>query len=202
MQLFSSSCYGPVLGALTQGTSHTIFYTSFLSVSATQLIHSTLSCLSLNFFPPNLILAVTASCSTPPQLNASPKYENFVIFYIILLLHLHYPSTVTSPSFSALSVEPQHFLHTKSAAVLRPFRILEQHLFAQMLHLVHELSYFPCFFLQTEFFLQTSRKVTIYLLISCNTIVRIAQNICIHNSNKNCKKLTTTTMLIKKRISI
>ena len=46
------------------------------------------------------------------------------------------------------------------------------------------------------------RKVTIYLLISCNTEERIAQNIYIHNSNKNYKKLTTTTVSIKKRIGI
>ena len=46
------------------------------------------------------------------------------------------------------------------------------------------------------------RKVTIYLLTSCNTEERIAQNIYIHNSNRNYKKLTTTTILIKKRIGI
>ena len=31
------------------------------------------------------------------------------------------------------------------------------------------------------------RKVTIYLLTSCNTEERIAQNIYIHNSNRNIK---------------
>ena len=36
------------------------------------------------------------------------------------------------------------------------------------------------------------RKVTIYLLTSCNIEERIAQNIYIHNSNRNYKKLTTT----------
>ena len=46
------------------------------------------------------------------------------------------------------------------------------------------------------------RKVMIYLLTSCNTKERIAQNIYIHNSNKNYKKLTTTTILIKKWICI
>ena len=46
------------------------------------------------------------------------------------------------------------------------------------------------------------RKVTIYLLTSCNTKVRIAQNIYIHNSNRNYKKLATTTILIEKRIGI
>ena len=46
------------------------------------------------------------------------------------------------------------------------------------------------------------RKVTIYLLTSCNTKERIAQNIYIHNSNRNYKKLTTTTILIKNRIGI
>ena len=46
------------------------------------------------------------------------------------------------------------------------------------------------------------RKVTIYLLTSCNTEERIAQNIYIHNSNRNYKKLTSTTILIKKRIGI
>ena len=46
------------------------------------------------------------------------------------------------------------------------------------------------------------RKVTIYLLTSCNTEQRIAQNIYIHNSNRNYKKLTTITILIKKRIGI
>ena len=45
-------------------------------------------------------------------------------------------------------------------------------------------------------------KVTIYLLTSCNTEERIAQNIYIHNSNRNYKKSTTTTILIKKRIGI
>ena len=45
------------------------------------------------------------------------------------------------------------------------------------------------------------RKVTIYLLTSCNTEGRIAQNIYINNSNRNYKKLTTTT-LIKNRIGI
>ena len=39
-----------------------------------------------------------------------------------------------------------------------------------------------------------------YLLTSYNTEKRIAQNIYIHNSNRNYKKLTTTTILIKKRI--
>ena len=43
------------------------------------------------------------------------------------------------------------------------------------------------------------RKVTIYLLTSCNTEERIAQNIYIHNSNRIYKKLTTTTKLIKKK---
>ena len=46
------------------------------------------------------------------------------------------------------------------------------------------------------------RKVTIYLLTSCNTEERIAQNIYIHNSNRNYKKLITATILIKKRIGI
>ena len=34
----------------------------------------------------------------------------------------------------------------------------------------------------------TLRKVKIYLLTSCNTEERIAQNIYIHNANKNYKK--------------
>ena len=38
-------------------------------------------------------------------------------------------------------------------------------------------------------FLQSLRKVTIYLLTSCNTKERIAQNIYIHNSNKNYKRI-------------
>ena len=43
----------------------------------------------------------------------------------------------------------------------------------------------------------------IYLLTSCNTEERIAQNIYIHNSNRNIKKKSTTrTILIKKRIGI
>ena len=42
----------------------------------------------------------------------------------------------------------------------------------------------------------------IYILTSCYTEKRIAQNIYIHNSNRNYKKLTTTTILIKKRIDI
>ena len=42
----------------------------------------------------------------------------------------------------------------------------------------------------------------IYLLTSCNTEERIAQNIYIHNSNRNYKKLTTTTILMKERIGI
>ena len=46
------------------------------------------------------------------------------------------------------------------------------------------------------------RKVKIYLLTSCNTEERIAPNIYIHNSNRNIKKLITTTILIKKRIGI
>ena len=46
------------------------------------------------------------------------------------------------------------------------------------------------------------RKVMIYLLTSCNTEERIAQNIYIHNSNRNIKKSTTRTILIKKRIGI
>ena len=46
------------------------------------------------------------------------------------------------------------------------------------------------------------RKVTIYLLTSCNTEERIAQSIYIHNLNRNYKKLTATTILIKKRIGI
>ena len=41
-----------------------------------------------------------------------------------------------------------------------------------------------------------------YLLTSCNTEERIAQNIYIHNSNRNIKKSTTRTILIKKRIGI
>ena len=39
-------------------------------------------------------------------------------------------------------------------------------------------------------------------MTSCNTEEKITQNIYIHNSNKNYKKLTTTTILIKKRIGI
>ena len=39
----------------------------------------------------------------------------------------------------------------------------------------------------------------IYLLTSCNTEKRIAQNIYIHNSNRIYKKLTTTTKLKKKK---
>ena len=35
----------------------------------------------------------------------------------------------------------------------------------------------------------TLRKVKIYLLTSCNTEERIAQNIYIHNSNRNYKKI-------------
>ena len=46
----------------------------------------------------------------------------------------------------------------------------------------------------TKYFLHL-RKVTIYLLTSCNTEERIAQNIYIHNSNRNYKKLTTTTII-------
>ena len=46
------------------------------------------------------------------------------------------------------------------------------------------------------------RKVKIYLLTSCNTEERIAQNIYIHNSNRNYKKSTTRTISIKKRIGI
>ena len=46
------------------------------------------------------------------------------------------------------------------------------------------------------------RKITIYLLTSCNTEERIAQNIYFHNSNRNYIKLTTTTILIKNRIGI
>ena len=42
----------------------------------------------------------------------------------------------------------------------------------------------------------------VYLSTSCNTKERIAQNIYIHNSNRNYKKLTTRTILIKKRIGI
>ena len=47
----------------------------------------------------------------------------------------------------------------------------------------------------------------IYLLTSCNTEERKAQNIYIHNSNRNIKKKkkkksTTRTILIKKRIGI
>ena len=44
----------------------------------------------------------------------------------------------------------------------------------------------------------------IYLLTSCNTEERTAQNIYIHNSNRNYKKknLTTATILIKKRKGI
>ena len=42
----------------------------------------------------------------------------------------------------------------------------------------------------------------IYLLTSCNTDERIAQNIYIYNSNRNYKKLTKTTILIKKRMGI
>ena len=42
----------------------------------------------------------------------------------------------------------------------------------------------------------------IYFLTSSNTEKRIVQNIYIYNSNRNYKKLTTTTILIKKRIGI
>ena len=37
-------------------------------------------------------------------------------------------------------------------------------------------------------------KVMIYLLTSCNTEERVAQNIYIHISNRKYKKLTTTTL--------
>ena len=39
------------------------------------------------------------------------------------------------------------------------------------------------------------RKVKIYLLTSCNTEERIAQNIYIHNSNRNYKKSTTRILV-------
>ena len=39
------------------------------------------------------------------------------------------------------------------------------------------------------------RKATFYLLTSCNTEERIAQNNYIHNSNRNDKKLTTKTIV-------
>ena len=52
-------------------------------------------------------------------------------------------------------------------------------------------------------FNENLRKVKIYLFTSCNTEERIAQNIYIHNSNKNYKKKSTTrAILIKKRIGI
>ena len=47
----------------------------------------------------------------------------------------------------------------------------------------------------------TITAVKIYLLTSCNTEERIAQNIYIHNSNRNYKK-STTRILIKNRIGI
>ena len=64
-------------------------------------------------------------------------------------------------------------------------------------------SYRPISFLYILFkILEKLTKIMIYLLTSCNTEERIAQNIYIHNSNRNYKKLTTTTILIRKRIGI
>ena len=40
------------------------------------------------------------------------------------------------------------------------------------------------------------RKVTIYLLTSCNTEEKIAQNIYIHNSNRNYKKINYNKNII------
>ena len=59
--------------------------------------------------------------------------------------------------------------------------------------------------LSVQQLLHSLTKVMICLLTSCNTEKRIAQNIYIHNWNRNYKKLittTATTVIIKKRIGI
>ena len=68
-------------------------------------------------------------------------------------------------------------------------------------HVITNYFYSLCSILSALYSLNL-RKVMIYLLTSCNTEERIAQNIYIHNSNRNIKKSTTRTILIKKRIGI
>ena len=89
-----------------------------LSFRDTTFLHSTLA-IFLNFFHPDLIFTVTAFCTPPPKLRISSKYENLITFSITS------PSRVTSPSLLALPVKPEHFLLTKSTALLRLFHIPE-----------------------------------------------------------------------------
>ena len=108
------------------------------------------------------------------------KQENFQFFIVmpILISQLHPSFLVPTKSF---------ILHTIKY-------------FFQNQQILRTISFLP--FLYFFNICISLRKVTIYLLTSCNTEERIAQNIYIHNSNRNYKKLTTTTQLIKKQIGI
>ena len=101
----------------------TVIYSSKTFLNSTHAISS-------NFFHLDLV-SVTAFC-IPPELRTS-KFKNFVTFFITS------SSSTASPSSSVLPVKPEHFMLTKSVALLRHFRIPEQFLRNQQLHLIREM---------------------------------------------------------------
>ena len=75
-------------------------YTCFCS---TTVLHCSLAT-SFNFFHPDLIFAVTASCTPFPELKTYQKYENFATIFITL------PVGVTTLSTSVVSPTAVLFL--------------------------------------------------------------------------------------------
>ena len=64
----------------------------------------------------------------------------------LLMFSITSPPNVTSPSTLALPVEPEHFLHTKSTALLRHFHIPKHFQCSQLFIWYIKWSYFPLLF--------------------------------------------------------
>ena len=101
--LYSSyfSLYSSYFSLLTH-----LLYMIPLGFSDMTILRSTLT-ITLDFFHPHLILALSAFCSPTPELRTFPRFENFAVFSIT-------SSNVTFSSTSVLSAKPEHFLLTKS----------------------------------------------------------------------------------------
>ena len=126
-----------------QGISHIAFIQVDRSFNDTTFLQTTLA-IFLNFFDLNLVLTVTAFC-TSPELRTSPRYENLFSFSIIL------PFSVMSQSSSAFPAEPEYFLHIKSTYYLaKALSYWGAFLCIQLLHLIDRMKLLPFALLQTE----------------------------------------------------
>ena len=119
---------------------YNFFCIMLLSFSSITLLRSILA-ISLNFFYPHLILAVTASYTPSPALRASPRYNNFAKFSIAL------SSIATFLLTLVLSIKPEHFLHPKISCSVQALLVCcsRASLCIQLLDLMHKLVSFPFF---------------------------------------------------------